>query len=201
MAPETPSFSVIVPSVGRPSLAGTLRSIAAQIRPGDEILVVCNDRKDLGTWARNSAIERARGTHLLFIDDDDEYVPGAFAAMRAFASQQPERIGIFREELVDGSLFWREPVFREGNVGSVLFVVPNVAGRIGRWVGSEGNDWRFIEQTAVLLGEPVFCDAVVARQRPNPTFSNSWNRLKFRLRLRTRLRRAGVTARWIDRSR
>ena len=192
VAPPQVTFTVVVPSVGRESLQHTLRSIAVQLEPGDEVIVVCNDRRDLGTWARNSAMDRANGTHLLFLDDDDEYVVGAFAEMRRFAAEQPGTIGIFREKLLDGSLFWRTPELLEGNVGSALFVVPNDPERLGRWTGSEGNDWNFIRDTAALQGPPVFCDAVVALQRPRGAFTSPWARLRFRLRLGSRLRALGL---------
>lgn len=192
MASKPVTFTVVVPTVGRDSLSDTLRSIAAQLEPGDEVIVVCNDRRDLGTWARNSAMERARGTHLLFLDDDDEYAAGAFAEMRRFAAEHPDTIGIFREQLLDGSLFWRTPELVEGNVGSALFVVPNDRERLGRWSGSEGNDWNFIRDTVALQGAPIFCDAVVALQRPRGAFTSRWARLRFRLRLGTRLRAFGL---------
>ncbi len=167
-----------------------LASVASQIEPGDEVLVVCNDRGDQGDWARNTAIERARGTHLIFLDDDDEYVRGAFEAMRRFASDNPGRIGIFQMQLWNGAVLWTEPVLRYGNVGSPMFVVPNVPGRLGRWDQSRrANDWAFIEETAALQGEPVFCPTIVARIRSSGPFSSRWEQLKFRMRLRTRGRR------------
>lgn len=190
MSATQPTFSVIVPTSGRPTLAGALSSVAPQLLPGDEIIVVCNADRDLGTRARNSAMSRANATHLLFLDDDDEFVPGAFEKMRRFAFENPGRIGIFREELVEGSLLWTEPIFRKGNVGSPMFVVPNVAEKLAPWVGDEGNDWYFIEGTAELQGDPIFVDEVVARLRPHGIFATPLDRLRFRLRLRSKLRKA-----------
>src|SRR5918999_78839 len=106
-APPAVTFSVIVPTVARPTLAGALASVSSQLEPGDEVLVLCNRDLDLGAKARNSLMARAQGTHLIFLDDDDEYVPGALATMRRWAAEHPGRIGIFRERLVDGSLLWK----------------------------------------------------------------------------------------------
>lgn len=189
MAAE-PTFTAVVPTVGRKTLSHALTSIARQLRPGDELIVVCNADRDNGTRARNSAMERARGTHLVFLDDDDAMVDGAFERMRDFARQHPDRVGIFREELMDGSLLWTAPEFREGNVGTAMFVVPNVEGKLAPWRGSEGNDWYFIEETVKFQGEPIFCDAVVARQRPLGTFETPLDRLRYRLRIRARARKA-----------
>src|SRR5581483_11990840 len=98
--------------------------------------------------ARNNAMARAHGTHLLFLDDDDEYLSGALDKFRAFAASHPGRIGIFRERLMDGSLHWSEPEFRIGNVGTVLFVVPNIPEKLGVWDHYHGDwaptDWVFI---------------------------------------------------------
>jgi glycosyltransferase involved in cell wall biosynthesis len=193
---QDPTFSVVMPTVGRSTLLGALKSVAPQMQPGDELLVVCNNKHDRGDWARNSAVERARASHLIFLDDDDQFVPGALAAMRAFALEHPARIGIFRMELWDGSCLWSEPVLRYGNVGSPMFVVPNIPGKLGKWDQTRiANDWAFIEETVALQREPIFCDLVVAQIRPNGPFANRWIELRFRLRLRTRLRRALRTAR------
>ncbi len=188
---DRPTFSVIMPTTGRSTLAKALRSVATQVQPGDEIIVLCNDKGDQGDWARNSGVARAIGTHLVFLDDDDEYLDGALAAMRGFARQNPDRIGIFRMQLMDGSLLWSEPELRFGNVSSQMFVVPNIPEKLGRWDQSNrANDWAFISETATYQGEPVFCEHVVARIRPNGPFESRRAELRFRLRLGSRLRRS-----------
>jgi hypothetical protein len=193
-APPAVTFSVIVPTVARPTLAGALASVSSQLEPGDEVLVLCNRDLDLGAKARNSLMARAQGTHLIFLDDDDEYVPGALATMRRWAAEHPGRIGIFRERLVDGSLLWKAPEFRIGNVGTVLYVVPNVPEKLGVWdiYGDDWapGDWVFISATAEKMGDPVFVDEVTAVQRPGGTFETPLDRLRYKLRLRVRLKQA-----------
>lgn len=193
MGGERPTFSVIVPTLGRHSLSSSIASAAQQLEPGDEILVLRNEERDFGAKARNDAMARAKGSHLLFLDDDDEYLPGAFGKLRRFAAENPGRIGIFREELAGAGLHWREPEFRIGNVGTVLFCVPNIPDKLGAW-DRLGDDWRptdwvFISTTAERMGEPVMVDEVIARQRPNGMFSTPIDRLRFRMRLRARVRR------------
>jgi glycosyltransferase involved in cell wall biosynthesis len=169
------TLSVVVPTRGRRSLAGTLASIAEQLEPGDELLVLCSDDGDFGNAARQSMLERARGTHVVFMDDDDQYARGAFDIMRRFAREHPGRVGIFRMRYLDGRLLWREPVVRRTNVSTQMFCVPNVPGRLGSWTAGAGQataprpegardvaDYEFLAQTVALQGEPVFREEVVA---------------------------------------
>ena len=169
------SFSVIVPTRGRRSLHGTLASIAEQLEPGDELLVRCSNDGDFGNAARQTLVDRASGTHLVFMDDDDQFSRDAFAVMRRFAREHPGRIGIFRMRLLDGRVIWREPELRRTNVSTQMFCVPNLPEKLGSWVSSpdpasaQGRpyvaDFDFIAETARLQGEPIFREEVVAHIR------------------------------------
>jgi glycosyltransferase involved in cell wall biosynthesis len=198
------TFSVIVATGGRPTLVQTLASVVNQLEPGDEVLVVRDDSGDAGDTPRNDAMPRARGSHLAFLDDDDVYVPGALAAMRRFARENPGRIGIFKLEYAVGNHRWVDPVLRYKNVSTQSFVVPNVPGRLGRWErrGRVAGDYVFIEETVRLQGEPVFVDEVTVRARPerNPA-KRSLMRARYRLRLRTRAHALLAAVRTAPRSR
>ena len=176
-APPVPehdvTFSVIIPTSGRKSLSRALASAAEQLEPGDEILVLCDRTGDRGNTARQQLVERARGTHLVFIDDDDQFARDAFAVMRRFAVEHPGRIGIFRFRKRDGSILWREPEIRRGNVGTPMYCVPNVPGKVGSWLLSPVltsrtgrrytvGDYEFIRSTVELQGPPVFRPEIVA---------------------------------------
>ena len=184
-------FSVIVPTAGRKTLLGTLDSIVGQLEPGDEVIVLRDGALDYGHSARNSAMARAKGTHLLFQDDDDQYANGAIAEMRRFAREQPDRIGIFRMRYPDGRVLWADPELRYKNVSTQTFLVPNVPGKLGFWEhrGTIHGDYTFIEETARLQGEPVFVDEVTVRVRPirNP-LTRLYVRARYRAALGTRLR-------------
>lgn len=188
---EPPTFSVVIPTVGRRTLDAAIASVTRQLQPGDEVIVVRNDRGDQGDWARNSAIGRAIGSHIVFLDDDDEFLPDALAKFRSFAIEYPGRVGLFRMRLPTGHLVWSEPIFAYGQVGGPTMVVPNVPGRLGRWVQTDvGNDWTFIEETVRLQNaEPVFRDEIVARVRHRGNFASRWDEARYRLRLGTRARR------------
>ena len=166
--PDRVTFSVILPTRGRSTLRGTLASITEQLEPGDEAVVRCSRDEDFGNKARQSMIERAKGTHLVFMDDDDQFATGALATMRRFAAENPGRIGIFRMRYLDGRVLWNEPVLRLRNVSSQMLCVPNVPGKLGRWESPEYEriaDYEFVRQTAELQGEPIFREEIVAHIR------------------------------------
>jgi glycosyltransferase involved in cell wall biosynthesis len=193
------TFSVIVPTSGRPTLASALASVASQLAPGDEIIVVCSDDNDFGNAARNSAIERARGTHLVFLDDDDEYLPGAFAAMREFAADHPNRVGFFQHRL--------ELYGDSTSTCGVGTLVPNIAGKVGlfgpydpsrlrplrphettEYLSVRWGDLEFMRSTFELRGDQGIAVPIVTYVfRPE---KSKWRRLRYRLKLRTRLRAA-----------
>lgn len=195
------AFSVIVPTRGRRSLAATLDSVAEQLVPGDEILVRCTRDEDFGNAARQSLLERAAGTHLVFIDDDDQLARGALATMRRVAAEHPRRVVIFRMRYLDGRVVWQQPVLRERNVSSQMLLVPNVPAELGRWENPwypRMADWSFVFETVGLQGEPLFREEIVAHIRSDRrTVPRAVKRLaaplvkaRYGLAPRTRLRRA-----------
>jgi glycosyltransferase involved in cell wall biosynthesis len=194
------TFSVIVPTRGRGSLRATLESITPQLLPGDEIIVRCTRDEDFGNAARQSMIERAKGTHLIFMDDDDQFADGALETMRRFAEENPGRIGIFRMRYLDGSVIWTEPVLELRDVSSQMLCIPNVSGKLGRWERPDYPrvaDYEFVKGTVELQGEPIFREEIVAHIRSDrrplgraaKRVTTPIADLRYRLAPRTRLRR------------
>jgi glycosyltransferase involved in cell wall biosynthesis len=191
------TFSVIVPTAGRPTLGNALESIASQLEPGDELFVIRDDRGDWGHTARDEVIERATGTHLVFMDDDDEFLPGALATMRRFAEDNQGRIGIFREwrvlyghggEIRRVAVMWRDHDLDQTAVP--MYCVPNVPGKLGRFGGRtedvRRSDVAFIRETVALQGEPVWREEITFVVKPE---RRRLRDLRYRIALRTRLRR------------
>jgi glycosyltransferase involved in cell wall biosynthesis len=105
-----PPFSVVIPTIGRTTLARTIRSIREQAVPAEVIVVFDTYRaddaivratrniaesygarfltfdaglNDAGSPQIHMAFHRASGHHLLNCGDDDVYEPDAFATIRA----------------------------------------------------------------------------------------------------------------------
>lgn len=162
---SSPRISVLVPTTGRSTLGRALRSTAGSF----ETLVDYNQDGDFGYAARNRLMARARGTHLAFIDDDDVFASGALIQMTMAACDRPV---IFRMRYAKGdSILWKEPSLGYGNIGTPMFLIPNIPHKLGRWHGwedaSSGGDSTFIHETVALMGAPKWNPFVVAIIRPD----------------------------------
>jgi GT2 family glycosyltransferase len=62
--------SVVVPTMGRPSVERTRRALEVQTRPADEISIVEDPERRGPGWARNEGIRRTCGDLVAFTDDD-----------------------------------------------------------------------------------------------------------------------------------
>jgi glycosyltransferase involved in cell wall biosynthesis len=177
-------LSVIIPSIGRETLADAVASCAG----ADEVVIVMDGQAPLpaipptaavifdrvsggdhGYTARTRAMALATGTHLCFLDDDDEFTPGAIDLFRAAATNRPV---IFRMEHPDYGVLWREPELRFSNVGTPMFLVPNDPDRLGVWapfadgLAEPGGDFTFISGCAKKMGGVIWREEVVAVVQP-----------------------------------
>lgn len=164
------SLSIIVPTMGRPSLLDTLISIESQLGNEDEVLIITDgttpqagmitslfDKRfklmessgpalDWGATPRNYGIDHAHGSHLAFMDDDDVYLPGAFDAFRRAIVTAPDQPHIFRMYR-EGCILWQFQVVRGANVSTQMYLIPNLPGRVGRWTTCYDGDWYFLLDT------------------------------------------------------
>lgn len=140
-----PSISFIVPTVGRPSLQATLRSIEAWDE--DEVLAVKLDPpgNNWGNAERQRGQDLATCDYVAFIDDDDTYVPGHRAIMAAAIEEHPGKPLIFRIEYPNGTRLWRPsnrlgrpPRIKNGNISSQMFVFPNDKVKLSKWRQTRG---------------------------------------------------------------
>ncbi len=156
------TLTIAVPSIGRPTLVDTLASIARQaLIPGDQVLVVYDSFQP--DWANlaatrelvesfgftfvehdggyhffgnpqlNRAMELATGDYFCALGDDDVYVDGALARIRAKVT--PDRALLFRfyatPYLVPGDprrfMLWGDRQLRVANISGCCVVAPKAA--------------------------------------------------------------------------
>jgi hypothetical protein len=168
-------ISFIVPTLGRPSLLATLKSI--ELWPGDELIVIgnvkeatsgqtryvpCLPKGDWGHTERNLAMPMARGQYLAHIDDDDTFVPGTRALMEDAIRTAPGRPTIFRMRFPNGIILWQEPVVRCGNLGTPCFLIPNRPTMLGKWGPAVGGDCQFLETSKWRPEDYVWRPEIIA---------------------------------------
>ena len=176
------NVSFVVPTVNRPSLMATLRSI--ETRPGDEILIVGKDvttqlaplkqrRREVtlvdcplgGDWGhaeRNFVADKARGRYVAHIDDDDVYAPGTRALMADAIAKTPGRPVLFRMQYPNGITLWSEEQVRCGNVGTPMMLIPNRPTMLGTWGSFVGGDCHFLETSKWKPEDYVWRPEVIA---------------------------------------
>lgn len=155
------SFSIIIPTCGRPTLERSLRSVVPQLVGGDEVIVVTDgpipvveelcslfpgvhyfagpETHDSGATQRDLGISKADGTYLMFLDDDDIYTRGALAAARSGVATHIGAMHVFRmaygkASQSPGLILWRHPMIQYCDVGTPMLVVPNRE-TLPKWVG------------------------------------------------------------------
>ena len=137
--------------------AGFNDAVAALVATGAGVRILQpNDAR--GGWggpARNHGVGLARGSHLLFIDDDDTYRPGALETIRALVADAPGSMHVWRMRARGGRVLWGAPRMAQGNIGTPMFTVPR--GAAGQWTSRYEGDFDFALSSRLNLGG----DAVV----------------------------------------
>jgi glycosyltransferase involved in cell wall biosynthesis len=119
------------------------------------VLAVLPGRR-LGGWGgpgRNIGIQEATGTHLVFIDDDDVYLPGALQVIREIIATDPQALHVWRMVARGGHTLWTERDVRVGNIGTPMFAVPR--GCAGQWTTRYEGDFDFFEDSLIRAGGQV----------------------------------------------
>ncbi len=70
MPADQHKISVVIPTVGRETLALCQAALAKQTRPPDEVIVVLDHDRRGVAWGRNEGISRSTGGLIAFVDDD-----------------------------------------------------------------------------------------------------------------------------------
>ena len=166
-------FSIIIPTLGRPSLEALLISIETQPLGAGQVIVMgespdgnlvrrvnyfgprfrcyfCPSGRPggYGNPQRNFALPLCHGDYINYQDDDDVMTPGILAVMRANCEAQPGKIFIYQMRWPDGHL---NPGYPPRDLaGGQCFVWPNIPGRMGKFGHRYAGDQDFMEQTIAL---------------------------------------------------
>jgi len=193
------SISVIVPSVGRKTLINTLVSILNQsgFGPDDEIVLVMDGYHapevtalsdqikyielekrvgDYGNTARDVAIKAAKGTHLVFCDDDDIMAVGAMFQFKGASEADPKTPWVFRMKYgphphaLRGYVLWQTPEIKPANVGTPMMLVPNVP-NLPKWAAAKDSpysDYIWIDKINQMWDNDLrFSSGIVCVVRPD----------------------------------
>lgn len=179
----TPTLSVIVPTLGRSSLARALSSCAG----ADEVICVADgeDSRDAervfaecglpgrcatipkssrpgGSDARNAALALCTSAWIAYMDDDDCFLSDAIAIIKKSLTVQVPHF--FRVEIQHGELIvvWRKPKLAYGDISTIGIVHPN-GGDLPAWEGRAAEDHHFAERLMAKFGNAVWVDEIVAR--------------------------------------
>lgn len=172
-----PLFTVVIPTIGRETLARTLASIDFDVC---EVVVVADTHGELQSDPRplltNNRIRYrewdagqhdtgspqlhlgyalARGFFVLNCGDDDVFQPRAFDCIAAVMDSDPRPL-MFKVELHPNEKrgnrepvwLWSEKSIERFKVTGQSFVCPNFPQRFGRWV----DDVTFMRETVALWG-------------------------------------------------
>jgi glycosyltransferase involved in cell wall biosynthesis len=183
-------LSIIVPTLGRPTLQRTLESIAPQVIDGDEVIVVSDGpipgvqesvtsmgacfrylegplTRQWGHEQRNAGMRSASGDYLAFIDDDDWYVKGALSVIRETIGLEREKLFLFRIEYI-GRRIWSTCEVVAENICTTITIVPNRPDlprwRVGTFNGGRGGDFVFCREVLEIIpsNRPVWVDRFIA---------------------------------------
>lgn len=166
-------LSVVLPTVrgqDHPAFVRARASVEPQLSPVDELIIVDDNapgHRDKGAWARNQGMRRARGTHIMFLDDDDAYLPGAVRSARFVASARPYEPLLFRVRYpaCNGLLNWRRSDgIVWGEISTLGIVVPNRM-CLPDWDGVRwtNHESQFLVDCEQRLGQrTVLCPEIIA---------------------------------------
>ena len=168
------TISVIIPTIGRDQLPRAVASVAVQLQPGDEILILRDETGDSGNTPRDDATKRAKGTHLWFLDDDDVACKRALTAMREAADEHPKALCCFKmlygkKSEAPGMILWERKSVEPGQLGTPCCLIPNLP-NLPLWTEANDelifSDIRYLMKVAARCRDVVWFEDVVAHIRP-----------------------------------
>jgi glycosyltransferase involved in cell wall biosynthesis len=175
-------ISIIVPTIGRPTLQRTLHSIIRQTSDLDQIVVVFDGHdydlqpafdilalancefavasiEQLGEWghpARNYALDNiVTRTRVMTMDDDDIYLPGAFGMIREALDAHPPAVHVFGCRWGPGHEAAGTVLPRGRGLLRGEIATPMIVAPtcLARYGAAYDGDWTYAQALASIFGE------------------------------------------------
>lgn len=186
------TFSILIATVGRPTLQNMLDSLSPQLKFDDCLTIVfdghsaipsefdlskfkCKVNRHceptaLGYWGhgvRNkyaSLIEKR--DFVMHADDDNAYIPNAFKIIRNTCIDE-NTLYIFKMALSPTLNFPKTHEIRENNIDTGIGVIPFELNKKGSWLCRYGGDGSFYEEICKQTEKIVFSNFVIFNTRPH----------------------------------
>ena len=191
---DSVTFIVATHRDDRP-LARCLHSIAYQMGPNDEVIVVGDTLESelaetqkivssfgssfrylpynaghhcWGHCQHNYAITQAQGEYIHLNDDDDVWTQNARHDIARAMKTWPGQLFLFRFKSYFGTIFWENPgLMARNHIGGHCMVVPNDQDKIGKFTCEYSGDFDWIRDTHLNYSErAIWIDAILAQARP-----------------------------------
>lgn len=171
-------LSLLLATIGRPTLLRTLRSLEQQAwQPGDEVMILTDGNheevakllleenfhqslpirhltitdgphKDWGHTPRNRTMHLAQGDFLCHFDDDDVALPGMIASIHQVLGAPLVHMFRMIDYKSQRQVWTKKGLLQRRHVSTQNVVHPNDPKKFGRWGSFYGGDAQFIMQTA-----------------------------------------------------
>lgn len=170
------TLSILIPTMGRPSIERAVLSYLPQMHPGDELLVLGDTRNGplldteailekyrplvryvpvpsthctFGHAELNHGLDISKGDYIVCNDDDDCATEHALGIIRAVVSNLEEPTPLlFKYRAYHGPIYWHEAgCLAEGHIGGHCLVTPNLPGLVGRFTERYQGDWDWVMNT------------------------------------------------------
>lgn len=164
---DTPKLSILTPAIPKRMLqvAELCEALAEQIgqKPVEHLVFIDNKRRSVG-FKRDSLLRIARGDYVVFVDDDDEVLPGYVDEILGAIATSPDVVTFNQEAIVNGHRGIVE--FKLGNNNDAFIpggITKRNAWHVCAWRrslallshfpdSSYGEDWAFAAKLCGIAG-------------------------------------------------
>lgn len=186
---HTPSFHILLATIGRSSLQRMVSSVLPQLTAHDHLTVVFDgvppmtlntdgalctihiyqEPTALGSWGHGIRTKYAplleRTDFVLHADDDDIYLPDTIDQLRTRCTDQTT---LYIARMTTGSeVYPKTETIEINNIGTPMGIIPYDANKNGTWGSRRGGDGEFYVQLAARVPAISFIPVLLYYIRPS----------------------------------